>query len=305
MHRCIVGALALGSFILTFIFPAASDMANPSDNRSLPMRFQVWHEASSERCGDNCRVWISAAGTITADTPHVFEKFAHSHNIRGGTLVLDSDGGEVLPSIALGHAIRQLDLTTSVGRTVEDSGDDDDHGDDADHLGGKISPEASCGSMCVFVLIAGNRRFVPAEAQVLVHDIWLDDCRTDAMTRSYSAQDIAIVERDIGRLARYTSEMGGFGELLETAMRIAPWEPPRVLTNDELRRMGLNTISTLFERPAKVAALSYSARWQGRATRPISSASTHSRHQIPYDTGSHRLQQAQWQPDQHAEPDQR
>ena len=84
------------------------------------------------------------------------------------------------------------------------------------------------------------------------------------------------MERDIGRLARYTSEMGGFGELLETAMRIAPWEPPRVLTRDELRRMGLKTISTLFEGPAKVATLNYSARWQRKAARPISLASTRS-----------------------------
>jgi hypothetical protein len=56
VHRCVVGALALGSFLFTFIMPAASDMTNPSDNRSLPMRFQVWYEASSERCGDNCPV---------------------------------------------------------------------------------------------------------------------------------------------------------------------------------------------------------------------------------------------------------
>ena len=192
-------------------------------------------------------------------------------------------------------------MTTTVGRTVEDPGD----GDDDDHLAGKISPQASCGSMCVFVLIAGNRRFVPAEAQVLVHDIWLDDSRKDAMTRTYSAQDIAIVERDIGRLARYSSEMGAFGELLETAMRIAPWEPPRVLTRDELRRMGLNTITKLFERPANVATLSYSGRWQRKIAHPVSSALKHSRQQISYDTSSHRVQQAQWQPDQHGDPDQR
>ena len=157
----------------------------------------------------------------------------------------------------------------------------------------------------MFALIAGNRRFVPTEAQILVHDIWLENRREDAMTGTYSAQDIALIERDIGRLARYTSEIGGFGELLETAMRIAPWEPPRVLTRDELRRMGLNTISTLFESPTKVAALSYSPRWNGRETRKILPASTHSTHQIPYDSSSHHLQQAQWQPDQHAEPDQR
>ena len=250
MLRCVVGALALGSSLFTFIMPAASDMANPSDNRSLPMRFQVWHEASSERCGDSCRVWISAAGTITTDTPHDFEKFARSHDIRGGTLVLDSDGGAVLASITLGHAIRQLDMTTSVGRIIEVLGKNDDP------TAGKFSSQAYCGSMCVFVLIAGNRRFVPVEAQVLVHDVWLDDEREDALKRNYLAQDIALVERDIGRLARYASEMGGFGELLETAMRTAPWEPPRVLTRGELQG------GFKFERKHHLTTLERMVRWQ-------------------------------------------
>ena len=102
-------------------------------------------------------------------------------------------------------------MTTSVGRIIEVIGENDDA------AAGKFSPQAYCGSMCVFVLIAGNRRFVPAEAQVLVHDVWLDDQREDALKRTYSAQDIALVERDIGRLARYASEMGASGELLETA----------------------------------------------------------------------------------------
>jgi hypothetical protein len=42
-------------------------------------------------------------------------------------------------------------------------------------------------------------------------------------------------------------EMGGSGELLETALRIPPWEPLYRLSADELRRMKLTTAEALFE----------------------------------------------------------
>jgi hypothetical protein len=48
-------------------------------------------------------------------------------------------------------------------------------------------------------------------------------------------------------LARYTIEMGGDIEFLETALRIPPWEPLYRLSRDEVRRMGLNNIDHLFE----------------------------------------------------------
>ncbi len=53
------------------------------------------------------------------------------------------------------------------------------------------------------------------------------------------------MQRDIGRLAQYTIEMGGGVELLETALRIPPWEPLYRLSADELQRMKLSTIDTL------------------------------------------------------------
>jgi hypothetical protein len=47
-----------------------------------------------------------------------------------------------------------------------------------------------------------------------------------------------LVQRDIGRLARYTADMGGPAELLEVALRIPPWEPMHALTRAELQQMG-------------------------------------------------------------------
>ena len=44
-----------------------------------------------------------------------------------------------------------------------------------------------------------------------------------------------IVERDVGRLAKYTFDMGGAGDLLSLALSVPPWEELHELTPDELR----------------------------------------------------------------------
>src|SRR4029079_10873702 len=98
-----------------------------------------------------------------------------------------------------------------------------------------------CESMCAFVLLAGVERHVPAEARVMVHQIWLGDRRDDPTAANYSAEDLVVVQRDIGRLAQYTVEMGGGIDMLEIALKIPPWEPMRLLTRDELRNMKVVT----------------------------------------------------------------
>jgi hypothetical protein len=95
--------------------------------------------------------------------------------------------------------------------------------------------------MCAFVLLAGVERNVPADARVLVHQIWLGDRRDDPTAAHYSAEDLVLVQRDIGRLAQYTVEMGGAIDLLEIALKIPPWEPMRLLSRDELRNMKIVT----------------------------------------------------------------
>ncbi len=232
MKRHLFGAIALGCLFVSFAAPVAE--SDPS--RSAPMQFALRQDAGA--CGTKCKIWISATGMIRAETARDFEDFAKKNNIRGGTLVLNSEGGSVHGAIALGRAIRKFGLTTTVGRTVDLPGYSD--------TGGKIIPaslsaRADCESMCAFVLLAGARRVVPSEARVRVHQIWLGDRRDDAAAATYSAEDLVLVQRDIGKLAQYTVEMGGSVELLEISLRIPPWEPMRSLTRDELRRMNIDT----------------------------------------------------------------
>jgi hypothetical protein len=205
------------------------------------MRFEWRREGPAEACPTECRVWISATGYITADTPHEFEAFANDPNARGATLVLDSDGGSVLGTLELGRAIRKLDMVTTVGKTMPlpPSADGDRRA--------LLTPNGSCRSMCAFLLLAGSRRYVPAQAHVLVQQIWLGKKGKQAPRLTYSAEEFSSVQRDIGRLAQYTVEMGGTGEFLETALRIPPWVPSRRLSAAELRRMRLITIDAPFE----------------------------------------------------------
>lgn len=258
MHRLLASVVLASGAICAFV-PIGAKAAD----RTLPMQFELRHELPADACGNQCLTWISAAGAITADTPRTFHDFVHGRDLQGVTIALDSDGGSVLGAIALGRQIRALGLATTVGRTVEIDGSKGK----APHV--ILSPRADCESMCPFVLLAGANRSVPAEARVLVHQIWLGDRRDDPTAANYSAEDLVLVQRDIGRLAQYTAEMGAPAELLNLALRIPPWEPMHALTRDELKRTGLLNGDVPPERaPAVTMASSTTASTgDGRATR--------------------------------------
>ncbi len=211
------------------------------EERKLPMRF-TW-----VACQPNCRGWVGAVGIVTADTPKEFDEFARERQLRGATVVLDSSGGSVNDAIALGRRWRNLGILTTVGTSL-----DPHNGDRAE-----IAPQAYCESMCVFLLLSGKARYVPDGAHVRVHQIWMGDRADDAKAASYSAQDMMIVERDIGRLAKYTFDMGGAGDLLSLALSVPPWEDLHELSSAELRLTNLVTTDAVAEvlPPADSAAV--------------------------------------------------
>src|ERR1700752_4893325 len=185
------------------------------EERKLPMRFG-WVE-----CQPNCKGWVSAVGIVTADSPRDFDDFARGRELGGATIVLDSSGGSVNDSIALGRRWRSLCALTTVGA--------------------RVMSDAYCESMCVFLLLSGKTRYVPEAAHVRVHQIWMGDRADDAKAASYTAQDLMIVQRDIGRLTKYTFDMGGTGDLLSLALSVPPWEDLHELSRGELRLTNLVT----------------------------------------------------------------
>jgi hypothetical protein len=99
----------------------------------------------------------------------------------------------------------------------------------------------------VFLLLSGKTRYVPDAAHIRVHQIWMGDRADDARAASYTAQDLMIVERDIGRLAKYTFDMGGTGDLLSLSLSVPPWEELHELSRDELRLTNLITTDAIAE----------------------------------------------------------
>lgn len=225
----LVGTAALGVVLAGAVatFGSSARAGASLEERKLPMKFG-W-----VACEPNCRGWVSAVGIITADTPKDFDDFARGRQLGGATVVLDSSGGSVNDAITLGRRFRNLGLLTTVGITQQGGG----------RQGARpaVTSEAYCRSMCVFLLLAGKKRYVPEAAHVRVHQIWMGDRADDAKAASYSAQDLMIVERDIGRLAKYTFDMGGAGDLLSLALNVPPWEDLHELDAAELKLTNLVT----------------------------------------------------------------
>jgi hypothetical protein len=228
------GLALLGAAALCLALPAIVATSGNSahaggglEERKLPMRFN-WNA-----CGPDCRGWVSAVGIVTTDSPKDFEEFARGRDLRGATLVLDSSGGSVNDSIALGRRFRELSMLTTVGTTVLNRAGKGDRA--------SVTPEAYCESMCVFLLLSGKARYVPDAAHVRVQQTWMGDRADDAKAASYTAQYLMIVERDIGRLAKYTFDMGGAGDLLSLALNVPPWEDLHELSRNELRLTHLVT----------------------------------------------------------------
>jgi hypothetical protein len=226
--------LLLGTAVLGLACPfllaplGGGAQAGPTlEERKLPMKFN-W-----VACQSNCRGWVSAVGVVTADSPKEFEEFERGRDLRGATLVLDSSGGSVNDSIALGRRFRDLDMLTTVGVSVLTR--------TAQGERASVSGDAYCESMCVFLLLSGKARYVPAAAHIRVHQIWMGDRADDAKSASYTAQDLMIVERDVGRLAKYTFDMGGSGDLLALSLSVPPWEDLHEMSRAELKLANLVT----------------------------------------------------------------
>jgi len=201
------------------------------EGRQQPMKF------SWVACQPNCRGWVSAVGIVTQDTPRDFDEFARGRQLGGATIVLDSGGGSVNDAITLGRRWRALGVLTTVGISAQTNTEQS--------APANMAHVAFCESMCVFLLLSGKTRYVPETAHIRVHQIWLGDRVNDAKTATYSADDLTLVERDIGRLAKYTFDMGGAGDLLSLSLNVPPWKDLHELSREELRRTNLVTTDTI------------------------------------------------------------
>src|SRR2546426_889330 len=99
---------------------------------------------------------VSLLANLATISRAAFSECARGRQLGGATIVLDSSGGSVNDSIALGRRWRNLGALTTVGISVETN--------TAPSTPASMAPVAHCESMCVFLLLSGKTRYVPETA---------------------------------------------------------------------------------------------------------------------------------------------
>ena len=140
-----------------------------------PMRFAVVRNIGTE-CYPVCAEWISAQGTITTKTGSQFKQFLRREvGNRKLPVVLESRGGDVDSSLAMGRLIRARGLDVGVGHTNFIGCSPGAKGckprKDGTFIGSAISVNAHCASACAFVLAGGVSRVVGRLSYLGVHQI--------------------------------------------------------------------------------------------------------------------------------------
>jgi hypothetical protein len=170
------------------------------------------------RCGDRCPQAIVAEGSIQVDEAQRLLAFISQVGGQGlpDTVVLRSPGGNLAGALRLGYGLRQIGVRTVVNGV--------------------------CASACVFVLMGGSQRVVPAGSRIIVH-----------AARRYGGVQRDIVgpgfidgqgtsESVLPLLYRYAADMGVDPAIMSLAQSV-PHESARQLTPAEISRFRLATVS--------------------------------------------------------------
>lgn len=182
-------------------------------------------------CGAHCAQAIAADGEISDSTPGEFIAFVRAHarsrNVRS-VILLNSPGGKVVASMELGRVFRKVGAATVVARAVE-------AGDGRVHLAA-----GRCFSACVYALMGGRKRVVPAQSLVGIHRMFALQAGADpagggaTYRRRYDNGDMR------NALARYSKSMGVSRDLINRAEHIPP-DSIHLLSRSEVARWRLGS----------------------------------------------------------------
>lgn len=159
------------------------------------------------------RACVLAVGDIDADTGKAFADFVRRNRIAAGsTVVLQSEGGNLLGGLALGTAIRTAALSTSV--------------EQFDAKAGEFRPGGFCASACTYAFVGGLHRSVGAGSRLGVHQVAGPPEKPWALSATDSQWMMSLV-------ATHLSRMGVAMDLMVLALRTSPtdmhWLSPREL----------------------------------------------------------------------------
>jgi hypothetical protein len=183
------------------------------------------------RCKSACPQVIAAQGEIVEDTAGAFLSFVQQNAVSGeihSIVLLDSPGGKVNASMELGRLLRRLGAAVIVARpsaNTESTGD---------LLSGR------CYSACVYALMGGRKRVIPALSSVGVHRMY----NYVLAPNPAGGEPLRRRNYDDGnmrsRLLRYSRKMGVSNDLINFAERTPP-DRLHVLSRDEIARWRLGS----------------------------------------------------------------
>ncbi len=266
LHRLLglISALFL-IFHTSATLAAAQKPSGPED--SSQMRFVVVR-SSAPGCEPTCPEWISAEGTINANSPQMLKSLLKTLGGRRLPVIVDSPGGDVSAAIAMGRTIRQNRLDVAVARTwffgcqPDAKGCKANDGKGSRYIGIPFVLGSYCASACPLMLAGGVRRLVGPQSYLGVHQITTTFVRTRLLYRttyrvvrgkkriidtkivsrknagSYKTYEMdAALEKN---LAAYLKEMG-VGEGVLQTIKNTPASSIHQLVPDSMLRMNLVT----------------------------------------------------------------
>jgi hypothetical protein len=165
--------MKVGVFLAGFLM-CSNAHAQQVQQKTVPMQFAVVR-GSGDACEPRCPEWISAQGSITADSPSGLKRVLTQLKGRKLPIIIQSGGGRVEAGIAMGRMIREAGLVTAVGSSPLP--EPCKPRDRACALERKSNPlrgmfnlrRSHCSSACTFMLAGGVRRIVHNEALLGVH----------------------------------------------------------------------------------------------------------------------------------------
>lgn len=156
--------------------PALPPPAEATTPKEADMRF-VFVRGSNPLCNPDCPEWISAEGSITAQTPEKLRQALDAIAGRRLPIVINSQGGDVESALAAGRLIRERKLDVVVAHT--DFVDCDPSAEclakDGVHTGLTIESEGECASACPIMVAGGVRRFIGPAVRLSVSSVGLGD----------------------------------------------------------------------------------------------------------------------------------
>lgn len=160
-----------------FALPAMAQDKPPAAPQPEPMRIVLTR--SAEPCEPDCREWLAAQGAITKDTPAELRRALAELNGRKLPLLVYSTGGTVEAAIAMGELARRSGLDIAVARTVFSQREP--------ALGTIDERSPLCASACTLFLAGGQRRIIPPQSRIGVHQ------QTIVETETTTVRDYKIV----------------------------------------------------------------------------------------------------------------